>query len=338
MLRRNVEMMQWVESEVGKAAGSAATKYSYALEWHAEHVSSKMYHDRTKSNPGFPIESTVLTPPSGVILLPHGVGSTLSLSLGDAYLREFLATSRGLIHFPVAIPPELGVDNGVKGDAGGGNILGGGGGVRARVSSKRKKLRREDLSLGKDGVLYTGDGTNPGDLRITYDVTDSNAQLSVIGGVVDEIGSLGYFALPSSKKILMIELGTHSASGMVRRSDYENGLRLFSIRVAAFVMLFVGQVLVYSSGFADKLIPVGVGICGLSMVGSAIVICMLVGFLWLAASWRIGLPVLITAPTCYYVFRQYSAAKAGRTQMYTRVPVQADDADDVDFPEQEEEF
>ena len=329
MLRRNVEMLQWVESRV------AGDEYEYNLEWRAERVQSKLFHDRSKVNPAFPIASSVFVPPGGVVLAPHGAGSALSLSLGERFLRDFLATSRGLVHFPVAALPEQGFDNAVKGDARGGNILGGkdGGG---RLAAPRKKLSRDDLSLGTDGVLHTGDATEPGDLRITYDVADAGTQLSVIGGVVDEKGAIWPFVLPSTKKILMIELGTHSAASMVRRSDYENGLRLFSIRVAAFGMLFVGQLLVYSSGVVDAVLPVGAGVCTLALAGSAIATCVLVGALWVAASWTVGVPMLVTGPACYFVFRQYSAAKVARTRMYTRVPVRADDADDVDFPEEEE--
>ena len=35
---------------------------------------------------------------------------------------------------------------------------------------------------------------------------------------------------------------------MVRRSDFENGVRLFAIRTAAFLMMFIGQLLVCTSG------------------------------------------------------------------------------------------
>ena len=197
ILRRNVEMLQWVESRDKNGQENDAGAYSYSLQWRAETVLSKTFHDGTKMNPVFPIASSVIVPSGGVLLFPHGRGSKLSLSLKGSFLKTFLAASRELVHFPVDRLAD-GFDNAVKGDSQGDNILHGGKGSRLGGGLKgRKKFKRSDLKLGQDGVLRTGDGTKPGDLRITYDIADANAKVSIIGGILDEKGTLGYFELPS---------------------------------------------------------------------------------------------------------------------------------------------
>ena len=55
ILRRNVEMLQWVESRDKNGQENDAGAYSYSLQWRAETVLSKTFHDRTKMNPVFPV-------------------------------------------------------------------------------------------------------------------------------------------------------------------------------------------------------------------------------------------------------------------------------------------
>lgn len=343
MLRRKVEMLQWVETRsTSRGDGSAegdpegSDGFEYRLEWLAQPIVSKHFHDRSKQNPSFPIESYTFLPTNGVKLYPHGKVFSLSLSISRILLQDFLSSSRELEHFLISELP-VGDENAVKGDARGSNILSGGGGKTGISSVKKKVLSRADLKLGSDGILYTGEGSMVGDLRISYDIARENTNfLSVIGGVKDEKGTIDYYKLPSGKRVLMIELGKRSAASMVRRSDLENGLRLSATRVAAFLLMLIGQILLYSSTLVDDLFMA----CQLrpsndptrfSCAASIITSCAVSGLLWASASLTEGLPLLIAVPVCSFVFRMYHSARMHQMQLYSKLPLQ-DDADDVEFP------
>ena len=125
---------------------------------------------------------------------------------------------------------------------------------------------------------------------------------------------------------------------MVRRSDFENGVRLFAIRTAAFLMMFIGQLLVCTSGIAEQVLQSpalnGVGAFKFAIVSSAVLTSTLLGVLWIPASLKIGGPMVLAGPVAVYVCRQYSSAQSERSQqLYSRVPVQTD-AEDVDFSDE----
>ena len=359
-LSRRVEMLQWVETNTaGVRAGTVATTadavadavaananddmmaagYSYALQWVSAPHPSQSFHDRSYVNPPFPIQPDVcFVPPFGVALVVGG--ATFQLSAEDA--RAFL---RGRERYDVT--DDMLRLGGVVGD--GNNILGSGSGAGgaggAGRSGNRKSLRLQDFKL-HDGVLYTGawigDGAREvGNLRVSYSVLMLDQGLSIIAGV-DDKGTLVPFALPSGKKIFMVVPGTHSATAMVRRADFENGLRMSSFRLGSFLCLLSGLVLGLpelasaTRGTAGGTLVAHLAnqerLCFVSCVFAAILMSVIVGLMWVGTSFAVGGPLLIFAPVALLASRSYLQAKDSKVA-YSRVATEVDQEVDFGLPE-----
>ncbi len=371
-LSRRVEMLQWVETNTaGMRAGTAAATatavanavaadaaaadaaaasaaaaavdagYSYALTWASEPRPSQSFHDRSYVNPPFRIQPDVsFTPPFGVALVV-GV-DTFQLSAEDA--RAFL---RGRERYDVT--DDMLRLGGVVGD--GNNILGGAGtgaGTGAGRSGNRKALRLQDFKL-HDGVLYTGawvgnGAKEVGNLRVSYSVTLADQGLSIIAGV-DDAGTLVPFALPNGKKIFMVVPGTHSATAMVRRAEFENGLRMSSYRVACFLLFFGGlmlglpQLASATRGAAGGTLVAHLAdqerVCFVSGVTAAVLMSVIVGLMWVGTSFAVGGPLLMFAPVALLASRSFLQAKDSSVA-YSRVATEVDQEVDFGLPENDE--
>ena len=55
---------------------------------------------------------------------------------------------------------------------------------------------------------------------------------------MDEAGKFVPYTLPSGKSIMMVRMGSLTATQMVRRADFENSLRLNSMRIFSFCLFF----------------------------------------------------------------------------------------------------
>lgn len=190
-------------------------------------------------------------------------------------------------------------------DGSGTSILAGAGSRPKAAGKGLKKLRRSDFEL-HDGMIYTKTPSvlstttnsdsivapnNPGALRISYRVTSVATGLSVLSGV-DATGTLVPFALPSGKQLFMVRVGPLSATQMLRRADFENSVRLNTIRLFSFGMLFFGSLYIMvplqvylSTSSAKRVSSVleklsRVGVCRSSFVGAAMVLSVIIGVLW----------------------------------------------------------
>ena len=324
VLERRVEMLQWLEDDnaensidlEGDVEGTtdllpSSNRFSYSLEWSSDSISSMSYHDReTHSNPTFAIQSQTFTPPNGLNIVPHYDSgknhpiSTLQFRLASQDIRNFIKP-KTLFYIHEDTIHMAGVD-------GSGTSILAGAGTRPKAAGKGlKKLRRSDFEL-HDGMIYTktlpsvlstatttttnSDSivapNNPGALRISYRVTSMATGLSVLSGV-DATGTLVPFALPSGKQLFMVRVGPPlSATQMLRRADFENSVRLNTIRLFSFGMLFFGSLYlmvplqVYLStssakGMSRVLENLSrVGVCRSSFVGAAMVLSVIIGVLW----------------------------------------------------------
>jgi hypothetical protein len=197
-----------------------------------------------------------------------------------------------------------------------------GGSSAKKVNSKErgnKKLRRSDFEL-HDGIIYTkgtlsakttttaaaaattttthmqhthsfsGDVGIPGSMRITYRFTPTEKGLSILSGV-DETGRLVPYILPSGKKVMMVRIGSLSAAQMLRRADFENSIRLNTMRLLSYCFAFFGLFyLIEPSSIAFKDAPILgsllkhlmiVGLFRSALIGAAMTLSLIVGVLWI---------------------------------------------------------
>ena len=339
-------------------------RYNYKLEWRSEAVGSNSYYDRTKHNPSFLLQSETFVPFTGLTLIPNYDPTSIN---SNNPVLEFHLDARVISNFikPTtlyAINDDMLQMAGVAGS--GASILSGA--STKKIAGGKKMLRRSDYEL-HDGMLYTkgaviqtqndvsggnggnrgnggnggssgssgsggsgGNGGSPGQVRISYRVATIDAGLSIMAGVSSE-GKFVKYTLPSGKDIMMVRLGTLTATQMIRRADFENSLRMIVMRVFSFLLAFFGLLFLLQPAkeLLEDVPLVGnvlrsallVGLCRSAFIGAAMTTSMVVGALWVAVDLSVGGPALMFAPICMVIMRSWiqQSERYGKIQ-YQRVP------------------
>jgi hypothetical protein len=271
-LRRNVEMYQWSEdekSETRKKLGGGeetVTTYTYAKSWSSGAVNSDSFH--TSQGHENPKEWPVRA--ETFVADPITVGAfTLPESL----------VSR--------------IDNFQP----------------QAVSAKDKAAISHDFGIP---VAVAGEGfylgVNPrepaiGDVKVSFEVVKPGS-VSILARQIQT--TFEPYAVKGLGSIELLEAGTVSAENMFAAAEQENTIITWLLRLAGFVMMFVGLVLIANPlsvladviPFIGNIVGAGAGLvafflaAGLSFVTIALA--------WLAFRPLIGAPLLIAALACGY--------------------------------------
>lgn len=367
-LERNVEMLQFIEHDSQSTATEKDTtinpdeevqrnRYTYTKEWTSNTINSATFHDRTKKNPKFSLQSETFVPMMGLNLIPNYNPNSKSTTTSP--ILEFLLSASDISNFikPNTLFPiqeDMLKMAGVDGT--GTSILSGATSNTNKINGAggKKMLRRSDYEL-HDGMLYTKGATGssdassasidvPGQVRISYRLAPIESGLSILTGV-DEAGKFVPYTLPSGKSIMMVRMGSLTATQMVRRADFENSLRLNSMRIFSFCLFFFGLLFTLKpleQMFNDILpIPVvgnvlssalRVGICRSAFIGAAMFLSFLLGLIWLTVDVMVGGPALAFTPVCMFVMKKWidASERYGKIQ-YSRVPGMDNVEDPIEF-------
>ena len=197
-----------------------------------------------------------------------------------------------------------------------------------KTAGGKQRLRRSDYEL-HDGLIYTKNRNVVGALRISYRVAPVAKGISILSGV-DPTGTLVPYSLPSGKSLFMVRTGTLTATQMVRRADFENTLRLNTMRWISFCLAFFGLLfLIEPASVACQAVPVVgpclntlmvVGVCKAGLIGAAMTLSVVVGVLWVAVDLRVGGPAFLFTPIgCVVMKKWVEQSERYGTIQYRRV-------------------
>lgn len=271
-LRRSVEMYQWTEkeeSETRKKLGGGeetVTTYTYSKSWTGEAVNSDNFN--TPDGHANPKEWPVRSQTFAAD--PVTVGAfTLPTSLVEK-IDDFQPLSVGAKE-KAAVPADFGAP----------------------------------VTVAEQGFYL---GTNPkspavGDVKVRFEVVKPGA-VSILARQIQT--TFEPYAVKGLGSIELLEAGTVSAEGMFAAAETENTIVTWLLRLAGFVMMFIGLALIANplSVLAD-VVPfigsvVGAGIGLISFFIAAALSFVTIALAWLAFRPLIGVPLLVAALACAY--------------------------------------
>jgi hypothetical protein len=295
ILKRTVEMYQWVEEEVMNDVDDKATKQQqlttnhppkqYHTEWSSNLISSQSFQTMEgHENP------SVLPYPTGTIFLASDIhvggyslqGRVIDLMKSDGWYTD-LSLDLSLAEIPLAM------DKGrikLYNHNHGFYIAGGGGGVS---SSKNNGGETDHLHIG--------------DLQVTYQHVPEQ-KVSILARQVGR--TLSAYPTQSGESILLVERGSHTATAMLEQAHPMYRIQRIVLRIVGFVLLWVGllqQREPLPLGTAQRWLAGrfgvdvggkgGSGVAGILM--GTVMTCTIIAISWLLVRpfWAMGLLVLV---------------------------------------------
>jgi hypothetical protein len=267
-LRRDVEMYQWEQSEKSetkqKLGGGeeTTTTYSYSKGWSSMVIDSSQFHVQDgHANPGEMAADSATFEAEGI------------------HVGEF-DLSPGLVALIDNYSPRPVTSEEAKGAA---------------------EERGVPVQLTVGGVLYLGENFSApqiGDLKITFQQAD-HGPVSVIAGQVGT--TLEPFSVGNMGTIELLKTGTFSASVMFQQEQEGNTVLTWILRLAGFVMMLIGLMLVTNVvsvvasviPFLGNIVGAGVG-----LLAFAVALPLTLGTIalaWVAYRPLIGIPLILVA-------------------------------------------
>lgn len=262
-LDRDVEMYQWVENQERKerkklgGGTETVTTYTYSTDWRREAVDSASFEESSgHENPSFPFESE-------------------SWRAGDVRLGAFqLAPDlAGELDQKKAVPVGEAELEHVAADVREGLTAVGGGFYR-----------------GAD--LGAPDPSSPkvGDVRVRFQVVEP-AQASVVAAQRGQ--RLEPYHAEAGGDIALVSYGTQSAEAMFGAARTANNRLTWLLRLAGFVLLFVGiRSLLAPLAVAADVVPLFGRIVGVGLSLAALLLAAPVTLITIAVGWLVYRPLL----------------------------------------------
>ncbi len=259
VLRRNVEMFQWVEekrSETRKKLGGGeetVTTYEYKKEWNDEPVDSSSFQEPGgHENPsGFPLS------PEGFVADPVRVGAFL---MSDEQIGMLTDTQ----DLPLADDFQPTLPEGLA--------------EQARMSQ---------------GKIFVGaDPASPvvGDVRISYQVIAPQS-VSLIG--VQTGDTFAAYQAEAGDTVLLVEEGNHTADAMFKAAQDANKVLSWILRGAGFVAMFLGLFLVFRPiAVLGDVVPLFGSLLGVGVGLFSFLVAAVLSFITIAIAWIFVRPVL----------------------------------------------
>ncbi len=259
VLRRNVEMFQWIEekrSETRKKLGGGeetVTTYEYKKDWSDEPVDSSSFQEPGgHENPnGFPL------PPEGFVADPVRVGAFV---MSD----EQIGKLSGEQDLPLAddFQPTL----------------------------PESLADQAQISQGK--IFVGADPASPviGDFRISYQVIAPQS-VSLIG--VQTGDTFAPYQAEAGDTVLLVEEGNHTSEAMFKAAQDANKVLGWILRGAGFVAMFLGLFLVFRPiAVLGDIVPLFGSLLGVGVGLFSFLVAAVLSFITIAIAWIFVRPVL----------------------------------------------